>query len=501
MSVHWPMIRRCLRSPGATLMIDDRRRWKAAEILFGAMRLADELESRSGTQTLALLLPTSAMTPMAMLAGWILGRTVVPLNYLLKPDELQYVIDDCGADTIVAVQPMLDFLGHTPRVKNILRLEDVDFSGIPSVRWPSLRGVGDPDELAAMLYTSGTSGRPKGVMLTHRNLSTNVRQCVKFVQFDHNDSFVGVLPQFHSFGLTVLTVLPLIVGARAIYSARFVPKRIVELIREHRPTAFVAIPSMYGALLSVKDASPDDFQSIRYLVSGGEALPQSTFERFEERFGKRICEGYGLTETAPVTNWLRPSEFRRGSVGRALPGVEQRIIDPATGATLGPDSDGEIRIRGDNVMPGYYQLPEENEKAFDEHGFFRTGDMGRMDRDGFLYITGRIKEMLIVGGENVFPREIEEAIESHNAVNAAGVVGVQDGVRGELPVAFVELIEGMSATESEIRSWCRERIAGYKVPREVRFLDELPRNPTGKVLRRELKAMIEQQQGAPQAGS
>ena len=204
----------------------------------------------------------------------------------------------------------------------------------------------------------------------------------------------------------------------------------------------------------------------------------------------RICEGYGLTETSPVTNWCRPWEYRLGSVGQPMPRVEQRIVDPNTQRELGPDQDGEVRIGGPQLMLGYYNLPKESAAAFDERGHLRTGDMGRFDADGHLSITGRIKEMLIIAGENVFPREIEEALEAHPAVAASGVVGKADPVRVEIPVAFVELREGMTTTEAELRAFCRGKIAPYKTPAEVRFMPMLPRSGTGKVLRRALKEIL-----------
>lgn len=490
MSVHAPILRNLLIHPRRVAMIDDRGEHTGARILWAAMHMASEIERRCSSETVGLLLPTGAGTPMAALGGWMLGKTVVPLNYLLKPDELQYVIDDCGADTILTAGAMLDHLGYEPRVKSLVRLEDLDYRRVPELRWPASAA---DDDLAVLLYTSGTSGRPKGVMLTHANLSTNVRQCVEHVGFNRRDVLLGVLPQFHSFGLTVLTILPLMVGCRVVYSARFVPQKILGLVRKHRPTAFVAIPSMYNALLSVKDHRPDDFASLRLAVSGGEPLPDDVFERFRERFGVTISEGYGLTETAPVTNVCLPDEWRRGSVGRALPGLEQRIADMDTGRLLPAGAEGEVLMRGPNVMAGYFRLPDETGGAFDERGYFRTGDIGRIDREGHLSITGRLKEMLIVGGENVFPREIEEALTTHPSVHACGVVGLMDPVRGEVPVAFVELEEGASFDEAALRAHCRERLAGYKVPREIRLLDELPRNPTGKVMRRELKAMIERE--------
>lgn len=478
-----PIIRTCLRNARRTLIVDDRREYRGAEILVAALHVAAEIERRSQTQTVGLLLPTSGAFPICALAGWMLGRTIVPLNYLLKPDELQYVIDDCGCDTIVTVGPMLDFLGVRPRVEHLVMMESIDFKGMPDLRWPARSR---PDDLACLLYTSGTSGKPKGVMLSHCNLLSNVRQCLEHVGLRDEDVLLGVLPQFHSFGLTVLTILPLVRGLRAIYTARFVPQHVMRLLREHRPTMFVGIPSMYNALLAVKQAEPADFASLRFTVSGGEPLPEDVFERFRERFGVTICEGYGLTETSPVTNWCRPEDWRRRSVGTPVPRVEQIIVDPASGKVLPQGREGEVHVRGPNRMLGYFNLPAETAQAITPEGWFRTGDMGRFDKDGHLSITGRIKEMLIVGGENVFPREIEEVINRHPSVHASAVIGMTDPMRGEVPVAFVELEEGATFDERSILSLCRDQLAGYKVPRDIRVLDALPRNPTGKIQRRQL---------------
>jgi long-chain acyl-CoA synthetase len=247
---------------------------------------------------------------------------------------------------------------------------------------------------------------------------------------------------------------------------------------------------MYNAILHVKDAEPADFASLRYIVSGGEPLPDAVAEGFHERFGVRINEGYGLTETSPVTNWCRPWEYRPHSVGPALPEVDQRILDLATGAELPPGQDGEVVMKGPNIMRGYFNRPEETAAAFNARGFFRTGDIGRLDDDRHLFITGRLKEMIIVGGENVFPREIEEVLNRHPAVADAGVIGLMDPMRGELPAAFVELKEGQKAEERELLAWCRERLAGYKCPTFVRIVEKLPRNPTGKIVRRELKRLV-----------
>ncbi|TVQ30086.1 MAG: long-chain fatty acid--CoA ligase [Phycisphaeraceae bacterium] len=490
MSVHWPIIRRSLLTPRRIGIVDDQRSWRDIELVIGALHLASEIERRSNSKTVGVMLPTTGLFPMAALAGWMLGRTLVPLNYLLKKDELRYVVRDCETDIVVTVQPMLDMVGELPDSVDILKVEDVSFKGLPEPRWPAHR---KPDDLATLLYTSGTSGKPKGVMLTHGNLTENIRQCCEWVDFGRKDVILGVLPQFHSFGFTVLTLLPLTVGCKVIYSARFTPTKIIKLFRKHNPTAFIGLPSMYNALMSVKEAKAEDLASLRYTVSGGEPLSDAVFDRFKERFDIKIHEGYGLTETSPVTNWCRPFEFKRGSVGRALPRVDERIVDVESGRVLGAGKEGEVRIKGPNVMQGYFKLEEETRNAFDEDGYFRTGDMGRFDEDGHLSITGRIKEMLIIGGENVFPREIEEVLDKHETVEASGVIGVPDESRGETPLAFVQTKEDAEFDAKALRSWCREHLAGYKVPREIRHIDEMPRNPTGKIMRRELAEKLKEE--------
>ena len=474
--------RNLLLRPFRAVVIDDYRTWKGIELMVASWHIARAIERNSTAPRIGVMLPTSGMFPASAIAAWTLGRTIVPLNYLLSRSDLEYVARDAGIDCLVTVGPMMDLVGGPlPGVAEV-RLDKLKFTGLPPIRMtnPLKR-----DDLAVVLYTSGTSGRPKGVMLTCGNLSANARQIQEWVGFGPADRVLGVLPQFHSFGLTVLTMLPLATGASAIYTARFIPRKLVELARTHKPTAFVAIPSMYNALRLLKDAAPDSFSSLRFTVSGGEPLPEAVFEGFKEKFGVEINEGYGLTETAPVTNWCRPREQQRKCVGKALPGIEQRIVGP-DGKVLGPNEDGEVRMRGPNIMKGYLNLPEETAAAFDEHGFFKSGDMGRLDEQGRLFITGRLKEMLIIAGENVFPREIEEVLNRHESVKDAAVIGMADGMRGEVALAFVELKEGAVFDEGALKSWCREHIAGFKVPREIRLVSELPRNPTGRIMRRKL---------------
>jgi long-chain acyl-CoA synthetase len=479
-----PILRQWLRRPFRTFIVDDQREWTGLTLWLATQHIGRAVAQASDRERIGVYLPTSGAVAAAMAGIWSRGRTVVPLNYLLSPSELEYIIKDAELDVVVTAGPMIARFGSLPGGVKELRIEELAMRRIPRIHRATRR---DDSDTAVLLYTSGTSGFPKGVMLTNRNLRSNVSQCIAKADFARNMSFLGVLPQFHSFGLTVTTLLPLTIGAKAIYTAQFKVSRVLKLLRDHRPTAFMAIPSMYNALLQSKSAKPDDFTSLKFIVSGGEPMPDAVYEGFRDRFNVRICEGYGLTETAPVTNWTLAHEERRGTVGRPLPGVEEVIVGE-DGSHLPPGMDGEIRIRGDNIMAGYFKLPEATSAAFDDDGYFRTGDMGRMDEEGFLSITGRIKEMLIISGENVFPREIEEVLNRHEAVSDCAVIGQQDASRGEVPIAFVELVEGAEFDEKEVRQFCRQSLPAFKVPKAITVMDALPRNPTGKIMRRALQS-------------
>jgi len=487
---------KALLHPRRKAVTDDLRQWSYGKLAGGAFFLADAIRRHTDKKQVGLMLPTSGAFPAALLGCWQAGRVAVPLNYLLSKEDLQYVIRDAGLDTVFTVSKMLEVVGEDaiPKGVKVVRLDEMKFTGLPPVRWPAKPSDKD---LAVLLYTSGTSGKPKGVMLSHGALDNNVRSIIKHVGLGQANGFLGVLPQFHAFGVTALTLMPLYLGAHVIYTARFVPRKIIELMREHKPNIFIAVPSMYGALLSVKSAKPEDFAGLDFAVSGAEPLPQSVYNAYLEKFNCKLLEGYGLTETSPVTNWSTPRENRQHAVGKALPGVTNLIVDEHN-KILGPDQEGEILIAGPNVMDGYWHLPEQTAEVFIEIDVpgkgktrcFRTGDIGKLDTDGYLYITGRKKEMLIIGGENVFPREIEELLNMHPSVKASAVVGKQDDMRGEVPIAFVELNEGSAFDETELRNFVRDKLAQYKVPREVRVLPELPRNPTGKILRRSLTALV-----------
>ncbi|MCC7364095.1 MAG: AMP-binding protein [Dehalococcoidia bacterium] len=477
-----PLVRKLLTRPWRTVVVDDYRAYRGIHLYAGAVHLAGEIERLTKQPRVGLMLPTSGMFPLGLLATWFTGRTAVPVNYLLKQQERDYVIADAGLDLVITARQMLKQFGDLPPGVQPLFLEEVTFPKLPRFRRPV---TPDPNEVAALIYTSGTSGRPKGVELTHRNLGAVAWQCRQWGEVTPRDVFLGVLPQFHSFGLSVLTLLPLTTGAKVVYTARFVPSKIVELMRRHRPTGFVGIPAMYKALLADKTATKADFTSLRLLICGGEPLAPAVRESVESRFGITINEGYGLTETSAVTNWARPEDTGLHSVGRAIPLVEQVILDPA-GGELPPGEEGEICVRGPNLMRGYHNLPESTAAVFDARGFFHTGDLGKLDVAGRLYITGRLSDLIIVGGENVFPREIEDVLNRHASVKDAAVIGMAHGARGEVPVAFVELQEGADLEESRLRAYCREQLAGYKVPRRIVALEELPRTSTGKILKRDL---------------
>lgn len=477
-----------LRRPNRVFIVDDRRSYRGKELLVAGMHIADLIDSKSSSSTVGLLIPTSGAMGIAAYGTWMAGRTAVPLNYLLDEPTLNYVVNDCGCDMIIASRQLTEHLGFVPKCKKIVYLEDLEFRKAPSPRAPRATS---PTELAVVLYTSGTSGKPKGVMLTHKNLLSNAIQMHEHIGVRSDDVFMGVLPQFHSFGLTGLTIVPMLFGCKVVYTARFMPKKIIELMREHRPSIYLAIPSMYNALLTVKAAGEEDVSSLRLAISGGEPLPADVRTRFGEKFGIPIVEGYGLTETAPVTHVLLPEDERPGTVGRPVPRLEQIVVDPATERVLPPNTDGELRMRGPNIMRGYLGLQDESANAFDDRGFFRTGDMAQIDERGFLRITGRIKEMMIVGGENVFPREIEEVLNAHPSVHDSGVIGQQDPMRGEVPIAFIEPAEDQIPDPDELVRWCRDNLPGYKVPRRVVVIESLPRNPTGKIMRRLLKPELE----------
>jgi long-chain acyl-CoA synthetase len=328
------------------------------------------------------------------------------------------------------------------------------------------------------------------VMLTYGNLQSDVDASIEHAALQHRHRFLGILPLFHAFGMTANMLAPLQLGSTIVYMARFSAVGAAKALKEHNLSIVFGVPSMFGALAHLKGPQPEDFQNVYAMVSGGEPLPTALREGFRQRFGVPLLEGYGLTETSPVVALNTPQANKAGSVGKPLPGVQVKIVDDQD-KPVPMGTSGEVWLKGPMIMKGYFNLPDETSKALTADGYFKTGDLGKIDEEGFLHITGRKKELIIVAGEKAVPREIEELIMKHPAVREAAVVGKKDPGRGEVVVAFVTAKEGQTVTSDEVREFARSQgLMQWKVPREVFVVEDLPRSPTGKVLKRELSAQV-----------
>lgn len=441
-------------------------------------------------QQVGILLPASSAFPALLFGTLWAQRVAVPLNFLLAADELLPVVQDAGLGVVFTVRHFADLVSKLP-VRAVF-LEDLPlkrrlmFSLIRPLPPVSPAGA---DDTAVILYTSGTTGRPKGVELTQRNLHSNAMDCIATLNIDPRQRFLNVLPPFHVFGLTAGVLVPAFLGASTWALPRFNPLAAVHAVRDHAITVMMAIPSMYAAILRTRSATAEAFASVQLAISGGEPLPDGVCAAFRSRFGVHLRQGYGLTETSPVVAVSTLQHTRDGTVGKPIRNVQIRIVDPQ-GRDLPLAVDGEILVRGPGVMKGYYRQPDETRRVIDPEGWFHTGDVGHLDAEGYLSITGRAKEMLIVGGENVFPREIEAVLETHEGVLQAAVIGVSDNLRGETPVAFVIPRKGAEPSESDLRQFVKQTLAGFKVPRRVVIREDLPAGPTGKILKRKLRDLL-----------
>jgi long-chain acyl-CoA synthetase len=475
-----PLFTYAQQNPQDVAIIDDKGQYTYQQLAAAAAGLGIYLGFQTDKPRVGLLLPPSAGFAASFYGTLLSGKSVVPINYLLGDAEIAHVIADSGIDTVVTI-PQL-----APRVENA-DLKIVDLTQLPQTPPAALKPHfpnASPDDTAVLLYTSGTSGLPKGVVLTYGNLQSDVDAAIECADLQHRHKFLGVIPLFHAFGLTAGLLAPIQLGATVVYLARFSPVAMLSAIRDHQLSIVFGVPAMYGAVAHLKNAVAEDFKSIYALISGGDALPATLREGFKARFNLPIFEGYGLSETSPVVALNTPQVHRAGSVGKALPGVEIKIIDD-NGHPAQEGQEGEVWLKGPMIMKGYHNLPKETAAALTADGYFKTGDLGRIDNDGFLYITGRKKDLIIVGGEKAVPREIEEALARHPAVAEAAVVGKKDPSRGEVVVAFCTLKPDATATPEQLRTFARDQnIATYKVPREVYIIPEMPRSPTGKILKR-----------------
>ncbi len=441
-----------------------------------------------------IMLPNVPAFPIAYFGALGAGGIVVPMNPLLKSREVAYYLGDSGAKVLFAWHAAAGEAAKGAAEAGARVIEVTDprlagpLAGLAPATARARRADGDD---AVILYTSGTTGRPKGAELTHANLVRNAELTAEtLLNSSPDDVVMGCLPLFHVFGLTCGLNATVIAGSTLTLLPRFDPGKALEIIGRDRVTIFEGVPTMYAAMLH-HTADQPDVTSLRLCVSGGAAMPVEILRGFEAAFGCVILEGYGLSETSPVASFNHPDKVRKpGSIGTPIAGVEMRVVDDA-GAEVPRDQIGEIVIRGHNVMKGYWGNPEATAEAMRGGGeagggWFRTGDLAKVDEDGYYYIVDRKKDLIIRGGYNVYPREIEEMFYEHPDVAEVAVIGIPHDELGEEIGAAVKLKPGATATPADLRAFARERVAAYKYPRHIWIVDDLPKGPSGKILRREV---------------
>ncbi|MBE3581882.1 MAG: long-chain fatty acid--CoA ligase [Thermoanaerobacteraceae bacterium] len=480
------------------------REQEAALIYQGRVITYGELDRRVNSYTgylqslglapgerVALCAPNSPQFVYSYLGASQAGAVVVSLNLMLTLEEIGYILRDSGAGTLILHPAVLERL----QGREVPSPQDLGINRLIVLNEETCRAIAaSPDpaavpvrssEVCTYLYTSGTTGRPKGAMLTHDNLVANVLALEEVSHFGPEHNFLCVLPMFHSFSWTVNVLLPLYLGARVTVKESFQPKDIFRTLVEEDITIFCGVPAMFTVLWRMGDKGR--FKALRYGISGGAPLPPEVQRGFEEKFSCPLVEGYGLSEASPVVA-LNPLYGLRkpGSIGLPLPGVEVKVVDDNDNEVPRGEV-GELVVRGANVMQGYHNLPEETAGTL-RGGWLHTGDLARQDEDGYLYVVDRKKDVIILSGFNVYPREIEDVLLTHPAVQDAAVIGVGDPLKGETIKAFIVLREGAEVRPHQLQEFLKERLAVYKIPRQWEFVEELPKNATGKVLKKLLRA-------------
>ncbi len=477
-------------------------RFEGRSITYGQLnrdsnRLASALRESgiAAGDRVALYLPNVPEFALAYYAAQKLGAVPVTINAILKTEEVRYLLDDSGA---VAVLTMSELARYVPADCAALRQRIVVDNAATPVGWIALRdliGRGsdsfdlvqrEPENVAALLYSSGTTGFPKGVALTQHNIHSNIALPPKSKYSDYRpgDRLATFLPLFHVYGQNYIMNAAIFAGATIVLFPRFVPDVVLRAIGDERITHFFAVPTIYIGLLNM-DLSAYDLSSLRYEMSAAATMPEEISRRWAERFGRRVYEGYGLTECSPFSCYNDSEEHRFGSVGRAVEGFELKIFDESD-QELAFGAQGEIVIRGDGVMQGYWNRPEESKVAL-RGGWLHTGDVGRMDQDGYVYITDRVKDMINVSGFKVWPAEVEQYLYKMPGIQEVAVYGIAAAPQGEQVAAAVVLKPEATLSADDIIAYCRENIAAYKVPARVDLVIELPKSPSGKILKRVLR--------------
>jgi long-chain acyl-CoA synthetase len=445
----------------------------------------------------SLLLPNGVEYIIAYFACWKLGAVAGPVNSLLKAQETSFVLGNSEAKALLVSSQYLpvveEIRGDLPMLESVVTFDDeIDatrrFTDNTSSGASDTKEIESDDE-AIIIYTSGTTGRPKGCLLTHGNLIANARQISDWLRFTPSDRLLTIMPLFHMNAVSVTTMSALYAGGSTVVSQKFSASRFWQIISDYQITSFGSVATMLSMLLSTyPDGVPDGLKTdqLRFAMCGSAPVPAEVLKRFEETFSCLVVEGYGLSESTCRSTFNPPDHRRRpGSCGLPI-GNEMRVVDEED-REVSDGTLGEIVLRGENILKGYYKNPSANEMAF-RNGWFHTGDIGYRDKDGFFYIVDRKSDMIIRGGENIYPREIDEVLYQHPSTAAAAVIGIPDDLYGEEVAAFVVLKDNAAVTEEEILEFCRERLADYKCPKTIRFVEEIPKGPTGKLLKRELAA-------------
>ena len=442
----------------------------------------------------SLLIPNSVEYVIAYFACWQLGALAGPVNSLLKAEEVTYVVSNSDTKALLVNSEFLPIVTEVreqlPALKHVIRFDDVQ-EATRDVDGPLRETNITTDDEAIIIYTSGTTGKPKGCLLTHGNVIANARQISQWLGFGVEDRLLTIMPLFHMNAVSVTTMAGLYAGGSSVVSPKFSASRFWQIISDYQITSFGSVATMLSMLLSTyPDGVPPGLRTaqLRFAMCGSAPVPAETIKRFEETFDCLVIEGYGLSESTCRSTFNPPDTRRRaGSCGLPI-GNEMRVVDENDNevevGTL-----GEIVLRGENILKGYYKNPDATTIAF-RNGWFHTGDIGYRDADGFYFIVDRKSDMIIRGGENIYPREIDEVLYQHPAVAAAAVVGVPDDLYGEEVAGFVVLREGREASEAELIAFCKQHLADYKCPKTVRLVKDIPKGPTGKLLKRELAKMV-----------